>query len=189
MTRDTDSKFTLKNSKVLSTATNNGTDEGNYNAGELTLDKSSLTYSAEFANTGTLNIGESSTFTAPSVVNNGAINFTALSAKLYTDTEGLTIVDQVNNPDYKVVYKEGAYQFVQKVYVAQIDNGDKFETLREAVAAVEDGGTITLIANETFTENNRSNNGGWWDGLAYSGDKSFTIDLADFTISQDGAMH
>ena len=188
MTRDTDSKFTLKNSKVLSTAISNGTDEGNYNAGELTLDKSSLTYSAEFANTGTLNIGENSTFTAPSVVNNGAINFTALSAKLDTDTEGLTIVDQVNNPDYKVVYKEGAYQFVEKVYVAQIGE-NKFETLIEAVDAVEDGGTITLIANETFTENNRCNNGGWWDGLAYSGDKSFTIDLANFTISQDGALN
>ena len=146
MTRDTDSKFTLKNSKVLSTATSNGTDEGNYNAGELTLDKSSLTYSAEFANTGTLNIGESSTFTAPSVVNNGAINFTALSAKLDTDTEGLTIVDQVNNPDYKVVYKEGAYQFVEKVYVAQIGE-NKYESLQEAVEAAQNDEIITLLVD------------------------------------------
>ncbi len=68
-------------------------------------------------------------------------------------------------------------------------NGVYYETLAAAVDAVEDGGTITLIANETFTENNRYNNGGWWDGLGYSGDKSFTIDLANFTISQDGALN
>ena len=189
MTNDASSNFTFENSVVLSMATSNGTDDKNQNAGVMTLTNTQFTYSAAFTNVGTLNIGESSTFTAPSVVNNGAINFTALSAKLDTDTEGLTIVDQVNNPDYKVVYKEGAYQFVEKVYVAQVDNGDKFETLIEAVNAVEDGGTITLIANETFTENNRYNNGGWWDGLGYSGDKSFTIDLANFTISQDGALN
>lgn len=62
-------------------------------------------------------------------------------------------------------------------------------TLQEAVNAVEDGGTITLIADETFTENNRYNNGGWWDGLGYNGDKSFTIDLGGFTISQNGALN
>ena len=77
MTRDADSKFTLKNSKVLSTATSNGTDEGNYNAGELTLDKSSLTYSAAFTNTGTLNLDLSSMLTAPSVTGNGIININA----------------------------------------------------------------------------------------------------------------
>ena len=68
--------------------------------------------------------------------------------------------------------------------------GDEYyATISDAVAAVEDGGTITLIANETFTKNNRYNNGGYWDGLGYSGDKSFTIDLAGFTISQDGALN
>ena len=189
MTNDASSSFTFENSVVLSKAENNGTDDKNQNAGVMTLTNTQFTYSAAFTNVGNLNIGEYSTFTAPSVVNNGAINFTALSAKLVTLTEGLTIVDQVNNADYKVVYKEGAYQFVQKAYVAQIDNGDKFETLKEAVDAVEDGGTITLIANETFTENNRYDNGGWWDGLGYSGDKSFTIDLGGFTIGQDGALN
>ncbi|MBO5888381.1 MAG: right-handed parallel beta-helix repeat-containing protein [Bacteroidaceae bacterium] len=82
-------------------------------------------------------------------------------------------------------YELGADGTVKAKTVAKI--GDvEYATL---AAAVEDGGTITLIANETFTKNNRYNNGGWWDGLGYSGDKSFTIDLANFTISQDGALN
>lgn len=72
--------------------------------------------------------------------------------------------------------------------VAQI--GDvKYATLQAAVNAVEDGDTITLIADEVFTKNNRYNNNGYWDGLGYSGDKSFTIDLAEKTIKQDGALN
>ena len=64
-----------------------------------------------------------------------------------------------------------------------------YASLQGAVNAVEDGGTITLVANETFTEQNRYNNGGYWDGLGYSGDKSFTIDLNGKTISQNGALN
>ena len=116
MTRDEDSKFTLINSVVLSTATTNGTDEGNYNAGELTLVNSSLTYSAAFINTGTLNIGENSTFTAPSVVNNADINFTAPSAKLVAQ-EGLTINLVFENSNYYVVeYANGAYTVKQVTF-------------------------------------------------------------------------
>jgi hypothetical protein len=72
--------------------------------------------------------------------------------------------------------------------VAEI-NGVKYATLAAAVAAVEDGGTIKLIADEIFTKDNRYNNSGYWDGLGYSGDKSFTIDLNEKTISQDGSLN
>lgn len=64
-----------------------------------------------------------------------------------------------------------------------------YASLQGAVNAVEDGETIALVADETFTEQNRYNNGGYWDGLGYSGDKSFTIDLGGKTISQDGALN
>ena len=92
---------------------------------------------------------------------------------------------------YKIVENNGTYGIVEDPEYGKVAKvGDAcFETLAQAVAAIEDGGTITLIANETFTENNRYNNGGWWDGLGYSGDKSFTIDLAGFTISQNGALN
>ena len=65
-----------------------------------------------------------------------------------------------------------------------------YASLQGAVNAVEDGGTITLVANETFTEANRTHNSGtWYDGMYYIGDKSFTIDLNGKTISHDGAVN
>ena len=92
--------------------------------------------------------------------------------------------------DYKAVKnaETAMWDVVKKVYVAKIGE-DGYESLKEAVAAVEDGGTITLVADETFTENNRYNNGGYWDGLGYSGDKSFTIDLGGYTIKQNGSLN
>ena len=82
MTRDADSKFVLKNSKVLSTTTSNGTDEGNYNKGELTLVNSSLTYSAEFKHeAGVINLNLNSLLTAPKLSGAG---------KIYVDATGIT---------------------------------------------------------------------------------------------------
>ena len=147
MTRDADSKFTLKDSKVLSTTTTNGTDEGNYNAGELVLENSSLTYSAAVINTGTIEIGAASTLTAPAVTNEGTINFTALDSKLVTATEGLTIKLDEAYPDHKVVYKDVAYVVVEKVYVAKIGE-QGYESLAEALDAVENGETIELLGTE-----------------------------------------
>ena len=89
---------------------------------------------------------------------------------------------------YEVKEQDGKFVVVAKPAVAKIGEVG-YWSLNAAVAAVEDGGTITLVANETFTENNRYDNGGWWDGLGYSGDKSFTIDLGGFTVSQKGALN
>ena len=91
-------------------------------------------------------------------------------------------IEKNTNGTYGVVV-DPAYGKVAKV-------GDAcFETLAQAVAAVEDGGTITLINDEVFTANNYSDNGGYRDGIAYSGDKSFTIDLNGKTVSQDGYLN
>ena len=68
--------------------------------------------------------------------------------------------------------------------------GEKaYVTLNEAVASVQDGETITLVADELFTNENYSDNGGWKDGLGCYGDKSFTLDLNNFTLSQNGALN
>lgn len=88
---------------------------------------------------------------------------------------------------YSVKEEEGIWT-VDVKYVAKVGEVG-YTTLKKAVDAVEDGGTITLVADETFTENNRYDNGGWWDGLGYNGDKSFTIDLGGYTISQDGSLN
>ena len=160
-----------------------------YKAGTVNVDATSsvnIEKATTFVDGAVLNIAGNVTAKG-AITGNGVINFTNDAATLTTATTGLTIGYNIN-ADKKVVYTEGAYKVAEKLYVAKIDDA-KYETLAAAVAAVEDGGTITLIANETFTENNRYNNGGWWDGLVYSGDKSFTIDLANFTISQDGALN
>lgn len=65
----------------------------------------------------------------------------------------------------------------------------EYVTLADAVAAVEDGGTIVMVADETFTMDNHYNLNAYREGLYYEGDKSFTIDLGGFTIAQDGSLN
>ena len=92
---------------------------------------------------------------------------------------------------YPVIAPEtegGYYTIGEYTTVAKIGD-QEYGTLRAAVAAAQDGETITLIADETFTKANRYYNNGYWDGLGYSGDKSFTIDLNGHTIKQDGALN
>ena len=101
--------------------------------------------------------------------------------------EGYEVVPANVPKGYSVEEVDGIWT-VEFHPVAKI--GEKgYATLIDAVAAVEDGETITLVADEVFTETNRSNNSGYWDGLAYSGDKSFTIDLGGHTIKQDGSLN
>ena len=88
----------------------------------------------------------------------------------------------VNGTDYK----DGELDLTKMV--AMVD-GEYYETLISAIEAVADGGTVTLIKDEVFTATNYSDNGGWRDGIAYSGDKSFTIDLDGHTVSQDGSLN
>lgn len=61
--------------------------------------------------------------------------------------------------------------------------------LAEAVNNIEDGGSIILTNDIVFGENYRVNNNGWFDGLSYDGDKSFTIDLNGKTITNDSAIN
>ena len=101
--------------------------------------------------------------------------------------EGYEVVPANVPKGYSVEEVDGIWT-VEFHPVAKI--GEKgYATLIDAVAAVQDGETITLVADEIFTETNRCDNGGWWDGLAYSGDKSFTIDLGGYTIKQDGSLN
>jgi len=71
MTRDQDSVFTLDNSKLVSTSTINGNDEGQYNAGTLNLiNGSTLTYSIAMTNeaTGKIVISADSKLIAPEII-------------------------------------------------------------------------------------------------------------------------
>lgn len=86
------------------------------------------------------------------------------------------------------VASDNSYEFTTAMPVAKVGETE-FMTLVKAIEAVADGGTVTLIKDEVFTATNYSDNGGWRDGIAYSGDKSFTIDLDGHTVSQDGYLN
>ena len=93
------------------------------------------------------------------------------------------------NDDYAWVETEnGLWTVEHKADVAKIGEVG-YTSLQKAVVAIQDGETITLVANEVFTENNYYDNGGWKEGLGCVGDKSFTLDLNGYTISQNGALN
>ena len=100
---------------------------------------------------------------------------------------------EVANEEMKA-YVESQLTNHAKTYITVVLPGtvDNVVDFLEAVKNVEDGGTITLAADINFTtdEGGRTNNNGWWDGLGYSGDKSFTIDLGGYTVGDaNGALN
>lgn len=63
-----------------------------------------------------------------------------------------------------------------------------YATLEAAFAAVKDGETIVLLKNVSFDKDRCFKSGEWRDGMRYTGDQSFTVDLNGKTISGvDGA--
>ncbi len=61
--------------------------------------------------------------------------------------------------------------------------------LISAIENVEDGYTIALTDNVTFDKDACSELNGWYEGIYYEGDKSFTIDLNGKTITNDSAVN
>ena len=92
------------------------------------------------------------------------------------------------NSDYEFTQDGENWVVTKKAAVAKIGDAE-YTSLAKAVAAVQDGETITLVADEVFTEKNYYDNGGWKDGLGYAGDKSFTLDLNGKTVSQNGYLN
>lgn len=104
-------------------------------------------------------------------------------------TSANVVVEKENNVGTTTtVASDNSYEFTTAMPVAKVGETE-FMTLVKAIEAVADGGTVTLIKDEVFTATNYSDNGGWRDGIAYSGDKSFTIDLDGHTVSQDGYLN
>ncbi|MBR2041641.1 MAG: right-handed parallel beta-helix repeat-containing protein, partial [Oscillospiraceae bacterium] len=86
-----------------------------------------------------------------------------------TAPEGANVTTDV--ADSKVAYENGTYEVVAKDYVAQIGEV-KYESLQEAINAVQNGETITLLADcdEDVT-------------VVQAPDVAFTIDGADKTMT------
>ena len=73
--------------------------------------------------------------------------------------------------------------------VAKIGNTG-YATLQAAVDAARDGETITLLSDIEYNSSNCGfTDGTWYDGVKYTGDKSFTIDLNGKTISDNGDLN
>ena len=126
------------------------------------------------------------------------INNCVVDGNTFTQNEGVTYVSPYG------VFVGGDRSDDRKATVIvdgkmMIDNGftkegNTFEVSNAAhfLAAANmlaDGDVIKLLADVTFNANDRTDNAGWWDGLAYSGDKSFTIDLGGYTITQDNSLN
>ena len=132
-----------------------------------------------------------------------ATNLTNQGSIVLADVEAKVTSNKFDNAPtttvayHKVNYVDGSYVVVAKDYVAQIydvnnnTNDDRrYETLQEALNAAQDGETIKLIADEIFTEDNRTcSSEPWYEGVYYVGDKNFTIDLNNYTVTQNGAVN
>ena len=119
------------------------------------------------------------------VIGSIAVNNVAISG---TVSENVTVNGVTSDKLVGSIYAEKPESVVPAL-VANVGN-KYYTTLADAIAAVEDGGTVTLLADEIFTASNRTHNSDiWYDGIYYVGDKSFTIDLGGFTIKQDGSVN
>ena len=91
--------------------------------------------------------------------------------------------------------------FIAAGYVAVKNSDNTYSVVKGSVAAnaaefiaavnnIEDGDVIALSENVNFTADNRTELNGYYEGLYYEGDKSFTIDLGGKSISNtDGAVN
>lgn len=88
MTNDEDSVFKLVDSKIVATTPNNGTNEGNYNAGALTLENSSISYGAPLRNNGIITLDLTSLITASAITGTGKF---IIDANAF-DKDSITVV-------------------------------------------------------------------------------------------------
>ena len=121
------------------------------------------------------------------------VNITASGAKLNIDATGMTagasanITGTVTNSGNGTIAVVGNDKLEAKivdgkvVLVAKVAKiGEQgYATLQAAIEAVQDGQTIVLIADITVEEANATNG----NAVYYTGDKSFTIDLNDKTVT------
>ena len=202
MTNDKDSKFTLKDSKVLSTTTTNGNDEGNYNAGELTLVNSSLTYSATLTNKdkATIKLDAKSKLTAPAISGAGTITIDAANfvigggdvqvvyATINVDANNINVVN--NNyvtaviTETGIVIKENNLEgegTETNPYI--VSSLTELELFRNKVNAGDNyaGEYVKLTADVDLSATRSANN---WEPIGTT-DNPFmgTFDGADYTIS------
>ena len=188
MTRDADSVFTLDDTVLLSTATSNGSDEGNYHAGKLVLSNNSrLTYSAEWKveATGVVEMDATCSITAPMISGTGKIVIDARTVAdiekqvIFADMTGFTgAIEVVGGDTYQIVdtgviiRRPAAYAYFDGYY---------YDTFKDAFdAAVEsDMGNISIgVLGDSVVDY----------ALEIPAGKSIVLDLGGKTLAKaDGA--
>ncbi len=93
-------------------------------------------------------------------------------------TDNNTVYDEDNNQLYPVVTITDAN-----------DNVSEFGELNVAIANVDDGDTITLHSDITIDKFTCVKLNGYYEGVSYVGDKSFTIDLGGYKVTNTDAVN
>ena len=119
---------------------------------------------------------------------NADINRQHWSNEVYVAKECYTVA----NTDGTYTVNEGAVAYVNEgmltgPYPVRKDVG--YATLGEAFAAADDGDTVTLLKDIKYDMETVSVNGEYVDGLVYTGDKSFTVDFAGHTVTENGEIN
>ncbi len=168
---------TLKNGSTM-TATNLGIELQEGYTVNVAIDETSSLTATNLTNQGVMNIAGTVT-ASTELANTGTINFTSLTAKVVTPTEGIAISHEFDE-NYKIVYKDGAYSFGD--FVAEI-NGVYYETIQSALQALTEGATLKFLNDVTVTEA--------WD-CRYTGGMiavpNVTIDGNDKTLTLTGEV-
>ena len=137
-----------------------------------------ITYSTVIANkfTGAYRYGDSVTFTAEAAE---GVNFGG-----WYDAEGNLLSAEaaytcIVEPGKTIIAKAKEFEPMATV------GGVAYETLADALNAVEDGQTVTLVSDITLGSEEMAelSTPGYYAGILYEGDKSFTLDLGGNTIS------
>ncbi len=142
------------------------------------------------ANTGTLTVGEEANLIG-NVYLYVTPNSTSWPVEVSIAAEALAEGSEVMTGNVPAGYELKLVDGVYSVCSVEAKIGEvTYATLAAAVNAANEGDTITLVTDITFTEATRTHNSGsWYDGLYYIGDKSFTIDLASYTIGHDNSVN
>ena len=86
--------------------------------------------------------------------------------------------DSVENSGSLVI--DGSEAWLKVVSIGET----KYSSLAAAIEEVEENGTITLLVDLEFNKYNYMlSSGSWYEGLYYTGDKSFTLDLNGKTVT------
>ncbi|MBR7121690.1 MAG: hypothetical protein IKC94_05565, partial [Lentisphaeria bacterium] len=156
MTRDQDSVFTLDNTKLYSTSTINGNDEGQYNAGTLNvLNGSTLTYTSAMTNeaTGKIVISADSMLIAPEII-------MVDGASITIDGTGFT------SGTNKVIDLNGTESLQDKITIENLEEGITVAYGKDGDVLITDASLQKLYVDSAYADK---------DFGAIDGDKVFGI--------------